>query len=374
MNESCFRCAAVLAAAVSLGSLAAAPARAAGTAFTYQGRLDDAGVPAGGLHDFRFLLFGTASGGVVIGTPVCADDVDVVDGIFTVSLDFGHAFAAPADYHVEVHVRRDAGLSCADLTGFTALMPRQPVTAAPMAVHANAAFALDAADGTPASAVYVDDSGNVGIGTTTPAAQLHVAGPLQWGGATGNQAWTGEDGSGLYFEQLGSSSATSRVRLQSSKASDLVNYGQFNIDPYLGFSFIGFGSGNSRVGIGTSTPQVALDVRGDIRLGTSGNLHAVSGEEKVRIIRGRVSSAGVVQYGTGFTASRTSTGTYIIGFNPPFPAGASPTMTVSAEWTLGTAYVAMTNGVLWTAGGVRITNGSGTLADQSFHFIAIGPR
>jgi len=359
---------------VAFGSLGAAPAPAAGTAFTYQGRLDDAGAPASGLHDFRFLLFNMATGGVAVGSPVCADDVDVVDGVFTVLLDFGHPFAATWDYHLEVHVRQDTGLSCGDLTGLSVLAPRQAVTATPMAIHANAAFALDAADGSPASAVSVDDSGNVGIGTTAPDAKLHVVGPLRWGGAISDYAWTGQDGNGMYVEQLGASSTTSRLRLQSSKSGDLANYGQFNIDPYLGFSFTGFGSGNSRVGIGTTTPQVALDVRGDIRLGTSGTLHAVSGEEKVRIIRGRVSSSGAVQYGTGFTASRTSTGTYTIGFNPPFPTGASPTMTVSAEWTLGTAYVAMTNGVLWTAGGVRITNGSGTLTDQSFHFIAIGPR
>lgn len=135
-----------------------------------------------------------------------------------------------------------------------------------------------------------------------------------------------------------------------------------------------FDSGNRSVGIGTTTPQAALDVRGDILLGTSGTLHATSGPEKLRIVRGRVSSAGTALSGSGFTSSRTRAGAYLIGFSPTFPAGSAPAVTVSAEWTAGSAYVAMTNGVLHTATGIRITNGSGTLVDQSFYFIAVGPR
>jgi hypothetical protein len=38
---------------------------------------------------------------------------------------------------------------------------------------------LDAADGDPTDAVYVDNSGNVGIGTTTPARKLHISDVMQ---------------------------------------------------------------------------------------------------------------------------------------------------------------------------------------------------
>lgn len=38
---------------------------------------------------------------------------------------------------------------------------------------------LDAADGSPARAVYVDNEGRVGIGTLTPASALHVVGDLR---------------------------------------------------------------------------------------------------------------------------------------------------------------------------------------------------
>lgn len=38
-----------------------------GTAFTYQGRLVDAGNPAAGVYDFQFRLFDAAGGGSQIG-------------------------------------------------------------------------------------------------------------------------------------------------------------------------------------------------------------------------------------------------------------------------------------------------------------------
>jgi hypothetical protein len=46
---------------------AAAPSLAQSTAFTYQGRLNNGGNPAGGRHDLRFTLFNVASGGSPIG-------------------------------------------------------------------------------------------------------------------------------------------------------------------------------------------------------------------------------------------------------------------------------------------------------------------
>src|SRR5262249_44190174 len=54
-----------------------------GTAFTYQGRLEDSGSPASGLHDLRFRLFDATSGGAQVGATICADNVNVVGGLFT---------------------------------------------------------------------------------------------------------------------------------------------------------------------------------------------------------------------------------------------------------------------------------------------------
>ena len=356
-----------LAAALSFAALMSSPARAQSTAFTYQGHLDDAGAPTSGLHDFRVNLFNAATGGVVVGPPQCADNVDVIDGVFTLLLDFGQAYATTAERHLEIQVRSDTGLACGDLSGYTTMAPRQHLTATPLASHAKSAFALDAADGSPQSAVFVDDGGRVGIGTTSPALLLHLqsAAPapvilLQDTGSASNQAG--------YIGFWNNASAETGWLGFGTPGSP--NFGLVNARSG-GNIYLSPGAGGN-VGVGTAAPAAKLDVRGDIKLGPGGQYHATGGEERLRVIRGKVSAAGVVLLGSGFSASRVSAGTYLVGFSPNFSA--TPVVTVSAEWLSGTAYTAMTNGVLHTATGVRITNGSGSLVDRDFYFFAIGPR
>ena len=63
-----------------------------GTAFTYQGRLIDANHAADGLYDFQFKLFDAKATAIKLGTDVNKPEVDVIDGYFTVELDFGSVF------------------------------------------------------------------------------------------------------------------------------------------------------------------------------------------------------------------------------------------------------------------------------------------
>ena len=127
------------------------------------------------------------------------------------------------------------------------------------------------------------------------------------------------------------------------------------------------------VGIGTSGPAAALDVRGDIRLGSAGQYQAPAGEERLRILRGRISSTGAVSLGSGFSATRTAVGLYTI--TPSTSFSGTPALTVSPSvGASGGPYCAHTNGVTTVSAGVRIMTASGTNIDDSFDFILIGPR
>src|SRR5436189_5764367 len=77
---------------------------ALGTAFTYQGRLVDAGNPASGNYDIQFKLFDALMAGTQIGLPVTAT-VTVANGTFTVPLDFGAVAFNGADRYLEIGVR-----------------------------------------------------------------------------------------------------------------------------------------------------------------------------------------------------------------------------------------------------------------------------
>lgn len=102
----------------------------AGAGFTYQGRLTDGGAPANGAYDFTFALYDDPTAGAPVGGTVTRDDVNVSDGLFTVTLDFGNVFNGTALY-LEIGVRPGTSSGA-----YTTLTPRQPLTAAPYAAYA----------------------------------------------------------------------------------------------------------------------------------------------------------------------------------------------------------------------------------------------
>jgi hypothetical protein len=140
----------------------AASAAPLGSLFTYQGRLESSGAPADGVYDLRFTLCDSESLGSVVSSTDCVDNVDVVDGLFTVMLDFGPgAFDGQARW-LEIEVRPDAAPIDCSGGGFTLLSPRQPLTATPYALQTRG--------------FHVDDTGRVGLGTNAPDSELHIDG------------------------------------------------------------------------------------------------------------------------------------------------------------------------------------------------------
>jgi len=143
------------------------------TAFTYQGRLMDDNGPSDGLYDLQFTLYDDAN--TIIGYKIGSDanwpDVDVIDGYFSVVLDFNDPNAFMGDSRwLEVVVRPGDSI---DENDFVALIPRQEVTPTPYALYAKTAggdndWAISGTD------MYSLPTGKVGIGTTTPRASLEV--------------------------------------------------------------------------------------------------------------------------------------------------------------------------------------------------------
>ena len=81
---------------------------AQGTAFTYQGRLNDSSGAASGSYDFTFALFTANTGNGQVGSAFTNTAVPFTNGMFTVSLDFGNQFPG-ANRWLEIGVRTNGG-------------------------------------------------------------------------------------------------------------------------------------------------------------------------------------------------------------------------------------------------------------------------
>lgn len=147
-----------------------------GNAFTYQGQLKDGRLPANGAYDMIFLLYDGEETGATVAPSIRFDGrnpnpdaVEVVNGLFNVGLDFGNVYDGTALW-LELRVRLHAEGS------YTTLSPRQPLTATPFAL-----YAMDAPGGsgkwsTSGSDIFSNNTGNVGIGTSSPQTKLDVFG------------------------------------------------------------------------------------------------------------------------------------------------------------------------------------------------------
>lgn len=103
-----------------------APAGPITTSFTYQGQVKKNGGAYTGACDFRIALWDAAAGGVQQGPTKTPTGVNVVNGLFTVELDFGDQFKGDARW-LEIAV------NCGD-GAFTTMDPRILMTSSPYAL------------------------------------------------------------------------------------------------------------------------------------------------------------------------------------------------------------------------------------------------
>ncbi|MBI1760200.1 MAG: tail fiber domain-containing protein [Acidobacteria bacterium] len=332
-----------------------ATALAQTTAFTYQGKLTDAGNPATGAYDLQFRLFDALVSGNQVGTTLVREDVAVANGIFSVTLDFGAAAFSGANRWLEIGVR--PGVS----TGvFTALSPLQPITSTPYAVQslntmtAQNALQLggvaanqyiltgdarlsDARPPTAGSANYIQN-------TTSPqaASNFNISGNGTLGGnlrANGGVTITGANGDGAVVTAR-RSGADAYVIIDATAASQnsVLAYRKNNFNRWLLFADNSAESGSNAgsnfrldayndagngigthlfiqrasgyVGIGTTNPLVKLHVEGGNDTGIfakSGANFGVHGES--------TSNYGVIGSSTlaSGVAGQSSTGDGVFG-------------------------------------------------------------
>jgi len=135
------------------------------TAWTYQGQLKSSGVPYTGPAAFEFSLWDAELEGRPVGDPVRLE-LDVVNGLFTASLDFGpDAFnGEPRWLEISLRTDRDSGV----------LAPRQPITAAPFALYALSARGGGTSLWQQNGADIYYNAGRVGVGTSAPQYSFHA--------------------------------------------------------------------------------------------------------------------------------------------------------------------------------------------------------
>ncbi len=232
--------------------------------FTYQGFLKDNGVPANGTYDFLFRLYDAPTGDQPSNPPTIYTTLNVQNGLFTVTLDFGTAVWNGVDRYLDIAVRRTGSGPV-----FSGLQPRVKINPTPYASYALRPWQ------TSGSNIFYTN-GNVGIGTNSPVHKLHVAGghaffaenvgintasPAQRLHVAGTGCFEGFLGVGTTNPwvrlSLGDTNANTKLALwQGTNAGELMGFGiapnQFRIhlhQPGNRFSFLDAPNGNELVTI-----------------------------------------------------------------------------------------------------------------------------
>ena len=146
------------------------PAFAQGTAFTYQGRLNNGTNPANGSYDLRFAVYDALSAGAQQGSLLTNAAVAVSNGVFTVQLDFGTGIFNGNSRWLEIGGRTNGSAT------FATLIPRQPITATPYAIYASNAG--NSTTATIASGVAANSIASAAIQNSTITATKIASGQV----------------------------------------------------------------------------------------------------------------------------------------------------------------------------------------------------
>ncbi len=195
---------------------------AQGTAFTYQGRLNDGANPANGSYDLRFTVYDAITNGTPQGTAITNLATGVSNGLFNVTLDFGSQFSGATRF-LEVGARTNGNGTIITLS------PRQRFSPTPYAIFAGAA-------GSFSSSVTIT---NLNLPTTTTNTGIIYSGSstllqaygtenLFAGSGAGNLTLTGAGDTGvgmaaLFHDTTGSGNSASGDHALSANTSGNFN-------------------------------------------------------------------------------------------------------------------------------------------------------
>lgn len=246
------------------------------SAVTFQGQLKQDGKPVDGTCEFFFSLYDAETNGTSVAD-VGPATLDVTDGLFSVELDFGAAAFDGDARWIEIEVVCPPGGSMETLT------PRQPVTAAPYALHALNAPSGSSLWSANGSHIHNSNTGNVGIGTTNPNRTLLVvkdvdgvadAGVRNPNAGTAAQALINVSADaasgalGVHSSNYSSATFRDRVTLVANTDASGLNIATSAATGDIHFFTGGFSStqrrmtidNTGRVGIGATAPTARLHV------------------------------------------------------------------------------------------------------------------
>lgn len=399
--------------------LGANNARAQNQPFTYQGKLADGGSPAAGPVNLVVKLFASATGGSPLGTQTI-NGVPLIGGVFTVTLNTAgeftaNPFASGADRWVELTVNGQT------------VSPRQKLTVAPMAAFSAAPWVLNgttlaytggkvaigtsSADrpltlnetsiggGTARAAqlmslqadqftrwhinlfspngaastdfglnfvesgiadyrLFLATGGNIGIGTSTPSGRLEIA--------SQNDALVIRPPA-LFAGQI------SRIAFKDPDSGTPTTNLVFKDTGYPNLSVNSATATPARLGVNTTDPNQALDVRGEIAFGSSGQFSPVaSGSGNTRMLYAVVNSGdGSLYSGSGLTVTKLGVGSFRVTFASAFSNFPAVVVTPISG---SVAVHCSTNLLNLGTVDIDIFNAAGAHTDLHFSIVVIGQR
>jgi hypothetical protein len=225
----------------------ATAATAQTSAFTYQGKLNVAGVPANGQFDMTFALYDTDVATTPVASNIIVENVQVTNGIFSVELSFDFGpFTSVAGNWLEVRIRPGS-----ETGAFTPLTPRQKINSSPYAMQsAYSVFSTFATSATTAA-----NSSAVG---GTPAAQI-----IKEGDGRLTDARVPLPNSPSYIQN--------RSVGQTPQTADLNINGSGRVNESLIVAL----DPNSTLAVGTDSPKTKLHVSGDSTVTGNSNVYGV---------------------------------------------------------------------------------------------------